>query len=55
VVEANIDDIIVEENYSGPKFEKGKLDLEFVLNLMEYLKDQKSLHKKYCWMLIKAC
>lgn len=48
------DNLAIPSEYRGPIVENDKpLSLEWVLNLLEYFKDQKRLHKKYAWMLIK--
>ncbi|EAR82479.1 serine/threonine protein phosphatase superfamily protein, putative (macronuclear) [Tetrahymena thermophila SB210] len=51
------EDIIVEPSYNGPKLEEDNQEItaEWVLNLMNWMKDQKKLHKKYVWILIKRC
>jgi serine/threonine-protein phosphatase 5 len=46
--------LVVEPGYTGPVFDrKVLLTREFVLNLLEYMKAQKKLHKKYLWVLLK--
>ncbi|KAJ3255028.1 Serine/threonine-protein phosphatase 5 [Boothiomyces macroporosus] len=48
----DIDSIVVEDTYDGPHLTE--VNVEFVLALLEYMKQQKKLHKKYLWkMLIK--
>jgi len=48
-------EIPVESSYTGPKLEEIKdISLEWVLNLMNYLKDEKKLHKRYVIKMIKA-
>lgn len=48
----DIDSIVVEDTYDGPHLTE--INVEFVLELLEYMKQQKKLHKKYLWkMLIK--
>ncbi len=43
----------VESDYQGPHLnEKNQVDLPFVLELMEYLKNQKILHKKYAYEIL---
>ncbi|EGR31107.1 protein phosphatase catalytic subunit, putative [Ichthyophthirius multifiliis] len=55
VVVVNPEDVIVEPNYQGPKLENIDTDVtsEWCIQLMEHLKDQKKLHKKYTWMILK--
>ncbi|KAL2915985.1 Palmitoyl-protein thioesterase 1 [Polyrhizophydium stewartii] len=43
----NVDDIIVEESYDGPRLPESGITLEFVKDLLEYMKAQKQLHRKY--------
>lgn len=38
----------VEEKYDGPRVD-GEISAEFMKELMQYLKDQKRLHKKYAF------
>lgn len=52
----NIDDIIVEASYVGPKLDKIEdLSAEWVVEMMEWMKNQKVLHKKYATMIIVRC
>lgn len=52
-IEINPDDIIVEPSYDGPKIEKREdVTVEWVIELMQYLKEEKKLHKKYVVMLL---
>jgi serine/threonine-protein phosphatase 5 len=56
-------EIEVESDYTGPRLEeKGEVTSEWykieifrVINLMEYFKDQKKLHKRYALQLIEIC
>ena len=44
----------VEKSYSGPEIpEDGQMTLETVKTLADYLQNQKKLHKKYLWRLIR--
>lgn len=53
-VEVNVDDIVVETSYTGPKFESvSDITPEWVVSLMEWQKDQKTLHRKYATMIIQ--
>lgn len=48
------DSLMVEPGYSGPVIDKDQpFIMEDVLELIAYLKDQKKLHKKYLWTLLK--
>lgn len=39
----------IEEDYSGPKLENGKVTLEFLKDLMEHYKKEQKLHRKYAY------
>ena len=41
--------IAIEDDYTGPQLEDGKVTEKFVKDLMETFKDQKGLHKKYAY------
>jgi serine/threonine-protein phosphatase 5 len=53
-IEINIEDIVVESSYTGPRLENGIDDInnDWVISLMDYQKDGKVLHKKYASMII---
>jgi len=53
-VEVNVEDMQVEDTYTGPRLDNGIEDLnsEWVLKLLDYMKDGKVLHKKYATMII---
>ena len=52
-IEIDPEDIIVEESYKGPVVtSREDITTEWVLELMEYFKAEKKLHKKYVVMLI---
>lgn len=53
-VKINVEDIVVEDSYDGPRFEKSvdEINSEWVQRLMQYQKDRKNLHKKYAIMII---
>lgn len=52
-VEVNIEDIPVESSYAGPRLDKIEdLTPEWVVKLMEWQQDQKTLHLKYASMII---
>eukprot|EP00307_Rebecca_sp_RCC1486_P011964 CAMPEP_0119407366 /NCGR_PEP_ID=MMETSP1335-20130426/1281_1 /TAXON_ID=259385 /ORGANISM="Chrysoculter rhomboideus, Strain RCC1486" /LENGTH=658 /DNA_ID=CAMNT_0007431465 /DNA_START=1 /DNA_END=1979 /DNA_ORIENTATION=- len=48
----HIDDIVVEDSYTGPRL-SWPITAEFVKALTEHFKDQKSLHKRYVFELLK--
>lgn len=41
--------IAIEDDYTGPALEDGKVTLNFMKDLMEYYKQEKRLHKKYAY------
>ena len=48
------DSLSIPSDYKGLRLEEDKpIPRKWVLDLMEYFKDQKKLHKKYVWMMIK--
>jgi len=48
----DINSMVVEPDYTGPHLEDGKVTLQFVQKLIEYFKNQKNLHKKYCCQIL---
>jgi len=42
----------VENDYKGPVLNENKIDLDFVKNLTEHLRDQKILHKKFAFEIL---
>mmetsp|Transcript_8651 Transcript_8651/g.13417 ORF Transcript_8651/g.13417 Transcript_8651/m.13417 type:complete len:211 (+) Transcript_8651:659-1291(+) len=53
-VNVNVDNIMVESSYDGPRLEKStdEIDSDWVVKLMAHQKAQKNLHKKYVSMII---
>ena len=53
-IKVNLDEIVVESSYAGPKLEKSTDEItpEWVVSLMEWQKDRKVLHKRYAIMII---
>lgn len=49
------EDILVEESYAGPRLDSQDADitLEWAKSVIDWMKDQKKLHKKYVWMILK--
>lgn len=39
----------IEDDYTGPALEDGKVTLDFMKKLMEFYKQEKRLHKKYAY------
>ncbi|KAI1285321.1 Serine/threonine-protein phosphatase 5 [Halotydeus destructor] len=48
----NVDQMTIEDDYSGPQLVEGKVTIDFMKELMETFKDCKSLHKKYAYKII---
>ena len=40
---------VVEETYEGPRWEEGEIAVEFMTGLLDWLKDEKKLHRKYAY------
>jgi serine/threonine-protein phosphatase 5 len=52
-IEIDPEDIIVEQSYAGMSFEKREdITVDWCVELMEYFKEEKKLHKKYVVMLL---
>jgi serine/threonine-protein phosphatase 5 len=52
----NVDEIVVESSYPGPRLDNiDDIDANWVVKLMDYLKGQKVLHKKYATLIILRC
>lgn len=55
-VAIKLSDIVVEDGYTGPRLNSmEELTHDWVIKMMEYLRDQKVLHKKYAVMIILRC
>ncbi|CAG9860015.1 unnamed protein product [Phyllotreta striolata] len=48
----NIDAMTIENEYSGPELEDGKVTLKFMKDLMELYKKQGKLHRKYAYKIL---
>jgi serine/threonine-protein phosphatase 5 len=46
---------VIEEEYSGPKLEDGKVTLEFMEHLMKTYKEQGKLHRRYAYKVGTGC
>ena len=44
----------VEDSYSGPKLDDD-ISAGFMKNMLQWFKDQKKLHKKYCYKVRTLC
>lgn len=45
----------IEDEYSGPKLDNGKVTLAFMKELMQWYKDQKKLHRKCAYQVTSLC
>jgi len=51
----NLDDMVVDESYDGPRYDDDAITVEFVEGALARMKDQKTLHSKYMFkLLLKA-
>lgn len=48
----DLESIVIEDEYTGPKLENGKVTLEFMKQLLQHFKDQKKLHRKYAYKIL---
>lgn len=42
----------IEDEYSGPKLEDGKVTITFMKELMQWYKEQKKLHRKCAYQVM---
>ena len=50
----SLESISIEDDYSGPKLEnEDTVTLDFMKELMQWYKDQKKLHKKYAYKVLR--
>lgn len=55
-IQVNLEDILVEASYTGPKLDSiDQINTEWVVELMNYLRGGKVLHKKYAFMIMLKC
>jgi len=50
----DVNTIVVEPSYDGPKFGDGKITKEFIEGMMERFRIQKKIHQKYAFQIILA-
>jgi len=50
--ELAINDMGVQENYIGPRFDEDKITLKFVKDMIEAFKAQKQIHNKYAYKIL---
>ncbi|XP_035689914.1 LOW QUALITY PROTEIN: serine/threonine-protein phosphatase 5-like [Branchiostoma floridae] len=48
----NLESMDIEDDYSGPALEDGKVTVKFMEELMEWFKAQKKLHRKYAYKIL---
>lgn len=48
----DIESMTIEDEYSGPKLEDGKVTLAFMKDLMQWYKEQKKLHRKCAYQIL---
>ncbi|KAK6296429.1 hypothetical protein J4Q44_G00325710 [Coregonus suidteri] len=48
----DIENMMIEDQYTGPKLEEGKVTLRFMKEMMECFKDQKKLHRKCAYQIL---
>ncbi|XP_063456493.1 serine/threonine-protein phosphatase 5 isoform X1 [Pan paniscus] len=48
----DIESMTIEDEYSGPKLEDGKVTISFMKELMQWYKDQKKLHRKCAYQIL---
>nr|AEE62915.1 unknown [Dendroctonus ponderosae] len=48
----NLDAMTIEDNYSGPQLEDGKVTEQFMKELMQLYKDQGTLHRKFAFKIL---
>ena len=42
----------IEEEYTGPKLDNGKVTEEFMKELLEWYREEKKLHRKYAYKIL---
>lgn len=48
----NLDAMAIEDEYTGPKLEDGKVTLKFMEELLDYYRKQCKLHRKYAYKIL---
>ena len=41
----------IEDDYTGPKLDDGKVTLKFITDLLDWYKDQNKLHRRYAYQV----
>jgi serine/threonine-protein phosphatase 5 len=50
----DVNEMIVDDSYTGPRIVDNQITLEFVIEMLAWLKDQKLLHRKYALQIMIA-
>ncbi|XP_034941265.1 serine/threonine-protein phosphatase 5 [Chelonus insularis] len=48
----NLDAMAIEDDYTGPKLENGKVTVQFMQDLINWYRDEKKLHRKYAYQIL---
>lgn len=48
----NLEAMAIEDEYTGPKLDNGKVTLQFMQDLLEWYKNQNKLHRKYAYKIL---
>ena len=55
----DVDALVVDPSYLGPKMpetaDEDTVTVEFVTEMMQWFKDQKTIHIKYVWKILRGC
>ena len=47
--------LAIEDDYTGPSLEEGKVNLQFMTDLIKTFKNQKLLHRKHAYKVRLIC
>lgn len=50
----DLESIAIEDDYTGPKLENGKVTVTFMEELLDWYRQQKKLHRKYAYKVSPA-
>ncbi|XP_071507898.1 serine/threonine-protein phosphatase 5-like [Diadema antillarum] len=48
----NLDNMIIEDEYTGPALENDKVTKDFMVQLLDHFKNQKILHRRYAYTIL---
>ncbi|MEE6512041.1 hypothetical protein FKM82_018932 [Ascaphus truei] len=48
----DIEGMTIEDEYTGPQLQDGKVTLDFMVDLMQFYKDQKKIHRKCIYQIL---